>query len=105
MPTIPTWKGRSQFTYEGSVEEGTAIYFGQGRMTRVSASQYAALLQYFRNRDGISVGTSRNPPANTLGVWLNANVDRRAIASYVAPILIWEGYAERVGEHDIRILL
>jgi hypothetical protein len=61
------------------------------------------LLNHFIGQT-VSVGTSRtNPPSGSLGSWLNQVVTQTAIASYVAPILIHEGYAERISDHEIRI--
>jgi len=98
-----TWGGRSTFNYVGSVETGTQITYGQGHTIEVSAQQYSALRQNFLNRV-VPAGTPRtNAPGKSLGAWLQANVTLTAIASYVAPILILEEYAERVGDHDIRI--
>ena len=98
-----TWGGRSTFDYVGSVETGTRITYGQGHTVEVSAQQYAALRRNFLNRV-VPAGTPRTEaPGESLGAWLQANVTPTAIASYVAPILILEEYAERIGDHDIRI--
>ena len=98
-----TWGGRSQVDYSGSVATGTDIVYGQGWTVRVGAEEYAALRNHFLDRI-VPVGTSRtDPPSDSLGAWLLANVTMTAIASYVAPILVLEGYARRVGKHDIRI--
>lgn len=103
MPTLLTWGRRSRFTYEGSVKTGTDIIYGQGWNVRVDAHHYTALRRHFVNRV-VPTGTSRtDPPPGSLGAWLQANVTRTAVASYVAPILVEEGYAERIGEHDIRV--
>jgi len=102
MPTLPTWGGKSRFRYEGSVETGTNITYGQERKIRVEAHQYAALRRRFRGRE-VPVGTPRTDPRrDSLGAWLQANVTRVAIASYVALILVHEGYVERVDRHAIR---
>jgi hypothetical protein len=99
-----TWAGRSRFEYTGFVETGTVIKFGNGRIIAVSASKYAALRRHFKNRT-IPIGTSRtNPPVGSLGAWLQENVTPVAIASYVGPILILEGYARKKGPHEIRII-
>ena len=99
-----TWGGRSSFDYSGSVETGTEIVYGRGWKVWVSAQEYTALRHHFMRRI-VPAGTSRtNPPDDSLGAWLQANVTRTAIAPYVASILILEGYAERVGKHDIRII-
>jgi hypothetical protein len=104
MPTtLSTWGGRSRFTYDGSVEGGTDITYGEGRRARVDAHHFVDLRHRFLNREE-SIGTSRtDTAANSLGGWLQANVTRTAIATYVGSILVHEGYAERVGDHDIRI--
>lgn len=99
-----TWAGISTFEYEGSVVVGTQITYGQGQTVEVTGQQYAVLRKNFLQRE-IPVGTSRTAaPGESLGAWLQANVTRTAIASYVAPILILEEYAERVGDHNIRII-
>ena len=99
-----TWNGKSTFSYVGTVETGTIITYGQGRRIKVTAQKYAALRQNFLNRV-IPVGTSRTmPPCESLGAWLKTNVTLTAIASYVAPILILEKFAERIGRNNICII-
>ena len=99
-----TWGKRSSFDYFGSIKTGTEIKFGEGRVITVTAQQYAALRKHFLNQV-VAVGTSRTEPAKgSLGEWLKNNVTKLAIASYVAPILVLEGYAERVDTRDIRII-
>jgi hypothetical protein len=101
MPS--TWGGRSSFEYTGTVETGTVITYGQGFKVRVSAEQYSLLRTHFRSCV-VPAGTSRTgPPRDSLGAWLQANVTRTAISSYVAAILVREGYAERVGRSEIRV--
>lgn len=98
-----TWGGGSTFDYVGSVATGTDITYGQGHTVHVTAAQYAALRHHFLNRV-VPVGTSRtDPPNDSLGAWLQANVTPTAIVSYVAPILILEGYAACVGSSEIRV--
>jgi hypothetical protein len=97
MITLPTWTGRSHFEYEGTVKRGTQIWFGKKvRPVAVSVLQYAELLDHFKGQE-VPVGTSRDrPQSGSLGEWLQGNVTRTAIASYVAPILVKEAYAHRV---------
>lgn len=98
-----TWAGRSNFEYSGSVETGTEISYGKNSKVRVSAEQYERLRKQFLNNI-VPVGTSRtDAPMESLGSWLQDNVTRTAIASYVAPILVLEGYAKVEGKHSIRI--
>jgi len=100
---IKTWSGRSSFDYSGTVETGTDILYGKHNKVRVSAQQYYKLREHFLH-NVVPVGTSRtDAPKGSLGWWLQANVTRTAIASYVAPILVREGYAKQEGKHKIRI--
>lgn len=108
MSILSTWGGRSRFAHDGSVATGTRITYGNGRKAVVTADQYAALRQHFLNCE-VPIGTSRKtlktkPPEGSLGVWLYANVNKAAIASYVGPILVHEYYAKRIGKHGIRII-
>ena len=100
---LATWAGRSKFEYEGSVSVGTKIRYGRGWSVSVSAEQYQALLKHFRSAEA-EMGTSRDAaPEGSVGAWLQENVTKSAIASYVGPILLDEGYAERVAGHSSRI--
>ena len=95
--TLPTWAGRSKFRYSGSVATGTEIWYGKKPYRqRITAAQYRALLRHFK-RATVGIGTPRtNFAAGSVGEWLQANVTKTAVASYVGPILLEEGYAERV---------
>jgi len=98
MTELTTWAGRSKFSYEGSLTEGVTIYFGAGHKQRILGCQWANLLEAFSGKT-VKVGTSRHqPPRGSLGEWLKSVVTRIAIASYVAPILIHQGVAERVAD-------
>jgi len=104
MRELETWAGRSRFRYEGSVEQGTIVHFGTGfaHTARLSAEQFRRLLAHFKGRT-VPIGTSRDSaPGGSVGAWLQENVTPTAIASYVGPILLDEGYAEKVGRSDIR---
>ena len=94
---LPTWAGRSRFEYSGSVAAGTEILYGmKPYRQRITAAQYRALLAHFGGATA-EIGTSfDNPPAGSVGEWLQANVTKTAMASYVGPILLEEGYADRV---------
>lgn len=103
MPRLPTWAEKSSFQYTGSVETNTTITYGKGFKAKVSASDYARLIRFFSGST-VEIGTSRtNPSAGSLGKWLQRNVTKTAIASYVGPILITEGYAEKAGKSKIKI--
>lgn len=95
MPTLRTWSGRSQFSYTGSVARGVAIRYGANRRAVVTAAQFTSLLRAFAGRH-VDVGTSRTAaPRFSLGAWLQHNVRRTAIASYVGPILVAQSRAMR----------
>lgn len=98
-----TWAGRSEFHYDGSVDTDTTIWYGSKLYhTRVTGQEYGRLLQRFGGRT-VVLGTSREPPPGSVGAWLQARVTKRAIASYVGPILVHEGYAERVPSDTTKI--
>jgi hypothetical protein len=106
MTQLSTWRGRSKFSYTGSVASGTELHYGgQFRhRTTVEARTYTYLLATFAGK-GVSIGTSRTiPPDGSIGAWLKKNVTETALASYVGPILIHEGYAVR-GTSDDRITI
>lgn len=92
------------FRYKGSVKEGTTIFFGQNRVEVITVNQYEKMLAAFTGKR-VQIGTSfNNPGAGSLGAWLQSNVTKRAVASYVAPILIKEGYAYIPGDDKTDIV-
>ena len=101
---LRTWAGHSEFEYSGSVDTGTEIFFGENCRYHefLSGKRYQALLKHFKEQN-VSIGTSRtNPPDGSLGAWLLSNVSRTALASYIGPILLHEGYANRgIGGTDM----
>ncbi len=102
--TLRTCAERSKFEYSGSVATGTDIWFGRKPYREgVDAEEYSALLSHFKHAT-VEIGTSFDKaPSGSVGEWLQANVTKRAIASYVGPILLDEGYAERVAGHASEI--
>ena len=95
--TLPTWAGQRKFRYSGSVAAGTEILYGKKPYRqRITAVQYRELLAHFKGAT-VGIGTSRtHPTPGSVGEWLQAHVIKTAMASYVGPILLEEGYAERV---------
>lgn len=90
---LPTWDNRSEFEYEGSVAEGTRLYYGTRRETYISKAEWQALLQHFKGRT-VKCGTARTtPPEGSVGEWLRDNVQNRTLGSYVCALLIGEKYA------------
>jgi hypothetical protein len=110
MKHLNTWGHQTVFNYVGSVADGTAIAFGigasivgqTGHRVDISDKQYRDLIATFKGRT-VPVGTSRAPAPGSLGEWLTINVGPTAVASYVAPILLKEGYADRVAGDDTLI--
>lgn len=103
MP-ISTWANQSTFEYTGCVAIGTTIMFGTNRQAIVTTEQYEALRNHFLGRV-IPAGTDfQNPPPDSIGEWLLQHVSKTALASYVAPILIREGYAIKETDTELRII-
>ena len=104
MTHLHTWAKRSTFSYEGSVKTGTKITFGKGFSVKVNAEDYSSLLSHFRGQV-VNIGTSRTtPPSGSVGEWFLCNVMKTNMASYIGPILINEGYAEKISGPDIHFL-
>ncbi len=102
-----TWAGRSRFKYHGSVSKGTTILYGRNFhwSVTVTSAQYEKMLNQLSGHE-IPCGTIREVEKRSrgsLGQWLADNVTRVSIASYVAPILLHEGYCVRAGA-NIRFL-
>ena len=95
--------GKSNFSYTGSVELGTTISFGmKGNSLKITPDAYSKMLTNFRGLT-VNIGTSRTaPPKGSLGEWFK-DYEGRAVTSYVGPILIREGYAEKIGRSEIRV--
>ena len=104
LKTLETWAGRGTFKYNGSVKNGITIKYGdEYKFTvNITKEQCNALINHFHGQT-VQAGTSRtNPPINSVGIWLQENVTPTAISSYVCPVLIAEGYAEKVGSTEIK---
>jgi hypothetical protein len=96
-----TWAEHSRFRYDGSVSEGTIVFYGRNfvRSVKIAAGEYKKLLKEFNGRE-IPPGITRKEEQHSqksLGKWLADNKISASLASYVAPILIHEGYCVRVG--------
>lgn len=96
LKELKTWARRSNFSYYGSVQEGVQILFGEKPYSeKISQEQFTKLLDHFKNKV-VDCGTSRdNRSLDSLGDWLEKNVCKRSIASYVGAILVAEGFAKR----------
>lgn len=54
------------------------------------------------NGSTVPIGTSRNKSSSvSLGYWLQENITKTAIESYVGKILLYEGYAIKVESGSI----
>src|SRR5258708_21864256 len=96
--TILTWGQEGEtFSYDGSVNTGTTIRYGQRfKFTAtISAINYQRLLRQFSGNQ-VAIGTSKtDPPAGSVGDWMKANVNKSGLMSYVGAILLEEGYATK----------
>lgn len=99
---MSTWSGKKSFLYSGSVDHGVTLYLGTGYAyhLNVSKESFQNILHTFSGRT-IPIGTSRtNPPEDSFGKWMLDNI-KTAIASYIGPILIAEGYAAKASKVEI----
>jgi hypothetical protein len=102
MKELQTIPRKRIFRYEGSFATGITLYFGTGRKEIIEQRECQLLIKKFRTQK-VAVGRSfNNPPPDSLGEWLLENVTKRAIASYVAPILVEEGYARWIDSKELQ---
>lgn len=98
---VDTWGGRSEFEYQGNLQQGTVIIYGANNHITVTAEQYQQLIIHFAGQN-VTISPSRtDPETGSLENWLHQHVTRTAIASYVAPILVLEGVAVRTPENTL----
>jgi hypothetical protein len=104
MRELKTLARGSSFSYEGSLETGLTLHFGSSNKFQlyVSKENCSQLIKQFKGKR-VVIGTSRDkPPKGSLGYWLKNNVSQTAISSYMAPILIEEGYAKGIGNRELQ---
>lgn len=102
---LKTWANRSSFKYAGSIQTGLEIYYGSKfNKIVVPVPNLQELLTFFHCKEA-EIGTSHTfPPENSLGEWLQKNITKTGIASYIGSILIKERYAKKVGKTRILFL-
>jgi len=87
-------------------ENKYTIIYGRKKLAvnkKLTLEILGQLLLHFSEKE-ISIGARGDkPPNNSLGQWIKSKI-RINLASYVAPILVKEGYAEVIDTHTIRIL-
>lgn len=101
-----TWGERSSFDYDGSIQTGTTIRYGNGLVHSqiVTAEQWSALRAAFRSRGNVPIGTSRDTPQHgSIGEWWQETYGTPALMSYMGRILLLEDYAEKNHDGTIRI--
>ena len=109
--TLPTWAGRSEFKYTGSVQTGTTIWWkdksGRGGWANkpafVTPEQYEKMLSKFSGQE-VEIGVDfykNNLTPGTLAAFM-AEFDQWGLMSYIPSILESEGYAFR-GSGRVRI--
>jgi len=113
LPTWGVWKSKPpkegkkkyEFEYVGSIETGTAIYFGKNEEIFISKEIYAKLLKNFKGQS-VTIGTPHESdlPEDTVGGFLQKNLGTQTVySSYVGSILIHERYAVK-GEDQTKIV-
>ena len=104
MTILKTRARDAPFSYEKTADGDVHIEYGRGRKVPVSAQDFQRLIGHFRGKQ-VPLGTSRtNPPPGSIGEWLQENVTGTAIASYIGPILVHEGYAIWVDDSTVEFL-
>lgn len=104
LKTLETIAQKKSFSYQGSIGEGIVLFLGDKmNKAEIDKEECGNLLAEFSGKT-VKIGASRtNPPKGSVGEWLklNKNITKTVITSYLVPILINEGYAEKVDKHTI----
>lgn len=102
MKELHTLYRKIPFLYDGGVGRDTTIRT-EGRRPqtiRITAVQWRKLLEHFKEQE-VKIGRSKTSPSpGSLGEWLTKALRKPGLASYVAPILVSEGYATEVVEGE-----
>jgi hypothetical protein len=102
MPVILRTLGSGvEFAYEGSVATGLRLTYGKNNNVKdVAPDTLRQLIDHFGKQAGpVKIGASRDKPSvGSIGEWLRQNYKGPQIASYLAPVLVEEGYAQVSGE-------
>jgi hypothetical protein len=103
MPTIFTCGGpakRTQFTYEGDLDNGVTIQFASGA-TKITHGLLKAAIDYFRGREVKGGFSMTNPTPGGFGQWvatnsmaLSATTLTPRHGSFIAAILREMGYLQ-----------
>ena len=99
MIELKTLARGSAFKYVGSIKEGVNLFLGNsGHPIEVLKGDLDSLLKHFSNKT-VPIEATRTKAdlqEGSLGYWLNKNVNGPVITSYIASILVHEGYAEYI---------
>ena len=96
MIELKTLSKGSPFRYEGSIKNGIEILYGKSNEKIVPQEILESLIKNFSNKT-VPIETTRTIEdlnEGSLGHWLNKNINGPVITSYIASILVHEGYAE-----------
>jgi hypothetical protein len=101
MHNMKTIVKKKSFTYKPLANGDKEIIFGTSNtLVKLRKEQFMNLLDTFRGQT-VTIGASRtNPPKGSLGEWLMNHITKTAIASYIVPILLMEGYASLVNPNE-----
>ncbi|WP_061809008.1 hypothetical protein [Rossellomorea vietnamensis] len=99
MHDLKTIVQKKPFKYKTLANGDKEIYLGKfNTLVKLRNEQYMNLLHTFKGQT-VTIGASRtNPPGGSLGEWLMKHITKTAIASYIVPILLMDGYASLATE-------
>lgn len=98
MKELYTLKKKKSFAYEGTLESGMTIFYGENREDSlyISGTQYADLIACFKGRT-VRIGAGHGKvETDSMREWIVSHIGKAGIVSYIAAILVEEGVAEKV---------
>lgn len=86
-----TWRNKSRFSYR--YDGALSLRYGNGRKLSVSAEKMDRLRAEYRGKIVSAFGNG-----DSLDAWARINVTPTRIASYLVPVLLDLGFAQKTGE-------
>lgn len=103
MPIAFTCGGlnkRTQFQYEGNLDDGVIIYFPSGNI-KIDHDFFMAIINHFKGKEILGGFSMTNPPPDGFGQWVKSNskrLNRKGLTprhgSFIAAVLRDMGFLQ-----------
>lgn len=98
---LKTWGGRSNFKYKGNINTGIELIFGNNNRFFIRPEKISKLLEELKGKT-IQVGSAfKDPKKDTLEYWLQNNVTKTSISTYLASVLVNEKIVQKNNDNNL----